>query len=224
MTRLLAALLAGVLLVYSLVLADEMQSTSEEGFVAIFDGKSLDGWQGSKDGYEIKEGSIVTLKSGKGNMYTNKEYGNFHLKFEFKLTPDSNNGIGIRQPLPEEGKKGDPAYSGMEIQVLDDNGEKLKGQLKPWQHHGSVYGIVPAKTGHLKPVGEWNREEIIAKGRQIKVILNGETIVDADLDMASTPATIDGKEHPGLKRDRGFICFCGHGAEVWFRNMRIKEL
>jgi hypothetical protein len=87
-----------------------------------------------------------------------------------------------------------------------------------------VYGIVAAKTGFLKPTGEWNREEIIANGRHITVILNGETIVDADLDKASANGTIDGKVHPGLKRDKGHICFCGHGAEVWFRNLRIKEL
>ncbi len=101
--------------------------------------------------------------------------------------------------------------------------EKYK-DIKEWQHHGSVYGIVAAKTGYLKPTGEWNREEIIANGRHITVILNGETIVDADLDKVSEKGTIDGKVHPGLKREKGHICFCGHGAEVWFRNLRIKEL
>jgi hypothetical protein len=56
------------------------------------------------------------------------------------------------------------------------------------------------------------------------VILNGETIVDADIAKASENGTLDGKDHPGLKRESGHICFCGHGAEVWFRNLRIKEL
>ena len=191
---------------------------SEEGFVSLFDGKTLDGWQGGKDGYEIVEGAIVCKEKGGGNLYTAKEYADFHLKFEFKLTPGANNGIGIRTPL-----QGDPAYVGMEIQVLDDSSDRYKG-LKDSQHNGSVYGVVPAKTGHQKPVGEWNSEEIILQGKQIKVILNGETIVDADLEKASTPKTIDGKDHPGLKRDSGHICFCGHGAEVWFRNLRIKSL
>jgi len=198
---------------------------AEEGFIPLFDGKSLDGWQGGKDGYEVQGGAIVSLaKGGSGNLYTNKEYGDFHLKFEFKLTPGANNGIGLRQPLPMDGKRIDPAYAGMEIQVLDDGDEKYKGKIKEWQHHGSVYGIVPAKQGHLKPVGEWNSEEIILQGKHVQVILNGETIVDADLEKASTPQTIDGREHPGLKRDSGYVCFCGHGAEVWFRNLRIKEL
>jgi hypothetical protein len=206
------------------VIAQEKQPVAEEGFVRLFDGQTLEGWQGGKDGYEVKERAIVSLPKGSGNLFTAKEYGDFHLKFEFKLTPGANNGIGIRQPLPEAGKRLDPAYAGMEIQVIDDSSEKYQGKIKDYQHHGSVYGVVAAKHGHLKPVGEWNSEEIIAKGKQIKVLLNGETIVDADLEKASTPMTIDGREHPGLARDSGHICFCGHGAEVWFRNLRIKEL
>jgi 3-keto-disaccharide hydrolase len=200
-----------------LVASPVFAAGSEEGFAALFDGKTLDGWQGGKDGYEVVEGAIVCKEKGGGNLYTAKEYGDFHLKFEFKLTPGANNGIGIRTPL-----QGDPAYVGMEIQVLDDSSDHYKG-IKEWQHHGSVYGVVPAKTGHLKPAGEWNSEEIIAKGKQIKVVLNGETIVDADIEKASTPKTVDGKDHPGLKRDKGYIGFCGHGAHVEYRNLRIKE-
>ena len=191
---------------------------SEEGFVALFDGKTLDGWQGGKDGYEVASGAIVCKAKGSGNLYTAKEYANFHLKFEFMLTPGANNGIGIRAPL-----QGDAAFVGMEIQVLDDPSYADKG-LKEWQHHGSVYGVVAAKTGHLKPVGEWNSEEIIVQGKQVKVILNGVTIVDADVEKASTPTTLDGRDHPGLKRDKGYIGFCGHGAHVEYRNLRIKEL
>lgn len=200
-----------------------VEPSSEEGFAKLFDGKTLDGWQGGKDGYVIQDEAIVSQPKGSGNLSTVKEYGNFHLKFEFKLTPGANNGIGIRVPDEAPGERLDPAYKGMEIQVLDDGDERYKN-IKEWQHHGSVYGIVSAKTGFLKPTGEWNREEIIASGRHITVILNGETIVDADLDKASENGTIDGKAHPGLKRDKGHICFCGHGAEVWFRNLRIKEL
>jgi hypothetical protein len=194
------------------------RAPAEEGFVSLFDGQTLNGWQGGKDGYEVVDGAIVCKERGTGNLYTDKEYGNFHLKFEFKLTPGANNGIGIRTPL-----SGDAAYVGMEIQVLDDSAERYKG-LKEWQHHGSIYGVVPAVTGHLKPVGEWNSEEIIALGKQITVILNGMTIVDANIEKASTPKTIDGRDHPGLKRDKGYIGFCGHGARVEYRSLRIKEL
>jgi hypothetical protein len=222
MTRTTFLALAAVILPFFLLLADDKPAT-EEGFALLFDGKTLDGWQGSKDGYVVQEAAIVSQPKGSGNLETVKEYANFHLKFEFKLTPGANNGIGIRVP-GQAGKKVDAAYAGMEIQVLDDASDIYKGKIKEYQHHGSVYGVVPAKQGFLKPVGEWNKEEIIADGKHIIVILNGETIVDADIEKASTPMTVDGKEHPGLKRDTGHICFCGHGAEVWFRNLRIKEL
>jgi hypothetical protein len=212
MSRRLLVLLAALGMACPLIAAD-----SEEGFVSLFDGKSLDGWQGDKSGYEIVDGAIVCKEKGGGNLYTAKEYADFHLKFEFMLTPGANNGIGIRTPLT-----GDSAFVGMEIQVLDD--PSYQGKLKEWQHHGSVYGVVAAKQGHLKPVGEWNSEEIIVKGKQVKVILNGETIVDADVEKASTPKTLDGRYHPGLARDKGYIGFCGHGAHVEYRKLRIKEL
>ena len=212
-----------LLLVSLPLLIRGQQPAVEPGFTPLFDGKSLDGWQNGKDGYIVEDGAIVSQPKGSGNLATVKEYSDFHLKFEFKLTPGANNGIGIRVPDETPGERLDPAFKGMEIQVIDDANDRYKN-IKEWQHHGSVYGVVPAKTGFLKPAGEWNSEEIIAKGKQIKVILNGETIVDADVEKASAGGTLDGKEHPGLKRDSGHICFCGHGAEVWFRNLRIKEL
>jgi hypothetical protein len=212
-------------LVLSLLVAavHAAEPATEEGFTPLFDGQTLAGWQGGTDGYKVEGGSIVSLPMGSRNLTTVKEYGDFDLKFEFKLTPGANNGIGIRVPTEEEGKRMDAAYKGMEIQVIDDSSERYK-DIKPWQHHGSIYGVVPAKTGFLKAPGEWNSEEIIAKGSHIKVILNGETIVDADVAEASKDGTIDKREHPGLKQKSGHICFCGHGAEVWFRNLRIKEL
>ena len=201
------------------VAAAEDKKESEEGFVSIFDGQSLKGWQGGTGAYEVKDGAIVCLKEGKGgNLYTEKEYANFVLRLEFKLTPGANNGIGIRAP-----KEGDAAFVGMEIQVLDDGHPNYKG-IKDYQTHGSVYGVLPAKRGFLKPNGEWNTEEITCDGKHVKVVLNGEIIVDGDIEKASTPMTVDGREHPGLKRDKGFICFCGHGAHVEFRNLRVKEL
>ena len=206
------------MLVAVAVAEEKPQAASEEGFVSLFDGKTLDGWQGDVKGYEVLNGAIASQTKGGGFLYTDKEYGDFVLRFEFKLEPGANNGIGIRTPM---GKN--PAYAGMEIQVLDDTSDKYKS-IKDYQHHGSIYGVVPAKPGFLKPVGEWNTEEIRCKGKQVTVILNGETIVDADIEKASTPKTIDGQAHPGLKNDQGYICFCGHGAHVEFRNLRVKVL
>jgi hypothetical protein len=84
--------------------------------------------------------------------------------------------------------------------------------------------VIAAKRGFLKPVGEWNSEEVIVRGSDIKIILNGTTIVDGNIDEASRNGTVDGNKHPGLKRKKGHIGFLGHGSVVKFRNIRIKEL
>ncbi len=195
-----------------------IEQESAQGFVPLFNGKDLANWTGAADAYYVRDKSIICRKHTKGNLYTAKEYGDFILRFEFKLTPGANNGLGIRTPLT-----GDAAYVGMELQILDNTADKYKN-LKPWQYHGSIYGVAPARRGLLKPVGEWNSEEVIARGPQIKVILNGRTIVDADIEKVSVAGTIDGKDHPGLKNPAGHIGFLGHGDDVEFRNIRIKEL
>lgn len=212
--RLLRHTWIALLLVASVAVAED----KDAGFVSLFNGKDLTGWQGATDGYIVNDGAIQCLAKKGGFLYTDKEYGDFHLKFAFKLTPGANNGLGIRAPIG-----GDPAYVGMELQVLDDTADVYKG-LKEYQYHGSIYGVVPAKRGHQKPVGEWNTQEVIAKGKQITVILNGVTIVDADIEKASTPKTVDGNNHPGLKRDKGYLVFCGHGHDVWFKDLKIKTL
>jgi hypothetical protein len=123
--------------------------------------------------------------------------------------------------------EGDNAYNAMEIQILDNDGKAYKDKngkttLQPWQYHGSIYNVFPAKTGFQKPVGEWNTEEIKADGTKITVTLNGTVIVDADLATVTDPAVL--KKHPGLKNPKGHIGFLGHGADLEFRNLRIKEL
>ncbi|MFC1739071.1 DUF1080 domain-containing protein [Planctomycetota bacterium] len=189
-----------------------------EGFTALFNGLNLTGWTGNLEGYVARDGKIVCLEQVGGNLFTEKEFSDFVLRFEFKLASGANNGLGIRAPL-----EGDAAYAGIEIQILDDTAEKYKN-LKPYQYHGSVYGVISAERGHLKPLGQWNVEEVIAKGPHIIVKLNGTIIVDGDIEQASKPATMDGNEHPGLKRKKGHIGFLGHGDFMEFRSIRIKEL
>ncbi|MCK4772629.1 MAG: DUF1080 domain-containing protein [Candidatus Latescibacteria bacterium] len=192
----------------------------EEGFESLFNGIDLTGWVGDKAGYVVEDGRIAVdpeMRDG-GNLYTEGEYGDFIFRFQFRLTPGANNGLGIRAPL-----EGDAAYVGMELQILD-NGAGMYANLRPYQYHGSIYGVVPARRGFQRPVGEWNTQEVIADGRHITVILNGVVIVDADIEEASTPATMDGRDHPGLEREKGHIGFLGHGSRVEFRNIWIKEI
>jgi hypothetical protein len=207
---------------------------SEAGFTTLFNGKDLSGWvygtrngvsNKSGKGYQVENGVLFTTEEDGGNLFTEKAYADFVFRFEFRLTPNANNGIGIRAPL-----EGDAAYRGIEIQILDDTGSKYTN-LKPAQYHGSVYQMVPAKRGFQKPIGEWNTEEITAQGRRIKVVLNGTTIVDANLDDVKDEEVL--KRHHdlsqpegsrGIANMKGHIGLLGHGTRVEFRNLRIKEL
>lgn len=184
----------------------------------LFDGESAKGWIGKTEGYQFVDGEIRCKADSGGNIYTEDEFSDFIFRFEFKLAPGSNNGVGIRTP-----SEGDAAFDGMEVQVLDNTAEKYK-DLKPYQMHGSIYGVVPAERGHLLPVGQWNFQEIRCVGRRVTVTLNGTTILDADLDVASRNGTLDGADHPGLKRSTGHIGFLGHGHAVAFRNLRVRPL
>lgn len=191
----------------------------EEGFVSLFDGKSLSGWQligKVGDGYEVEDGVLFSPAGGGGKLLTEKEYSNFVFRFEYRLQPGGNNGVGIRAP-----KEGDAAYVGMEIQILDDDDARY-ANLQPYQYHGSIYGVVAAKRGAPKKAGEWNSEEILCDGRHVKVTVNDKVVVDANLDDVKDDDTL--AKHPGLKRTKGHIGFLGHGDRVEFRNIRIKEL
>lgn len=204
-----------------LVSCSAHRKAGERGFKSLFNGKNLDGWVGNKQSYRVENGLIVVDPQGGGsggNLFTEGEYSNFILRFEFQLTPGANNGLGIHAPL-----EGDAAYVGKELQILDNTDPKY-ANLKPYQYHGSVYGIIPAKRDFLKPVGQWNEEEVIVQGQKVKVILNGTTIVDGDFLEASKNGTMDGNDHPGLQRTRGHIGFLGHGDVVRFRNIRMKDL
>ncbi len=196
---------------------------AEAGFVPLFDGKTLDGWTlvgGRGEGYGVKDGILYCAKGGGGKLITDKQYSDFVLRFEFKMPPEgSNNGLGIRTP-----REGDAAYQGIELQIIDEAAALSGkwGKLRDAQYHGSVYDVIPARRGAMKPAGQWNQQEVTVDGRQIKVVLNGQTILDANLDSVTDPAVL--KKHPGLQRTTGHIGFLGHNDYIEFRNIRIKEL
>lgn len=209
-----------VALVALFLAAPGLAADKEEGFVPLFNGKSLEGWQiigKVGPGYVVEDGVLVCPKNGGGKLFTNKEYANFILRFEYRLEPGGNNGVGLRAPL-----EGDAAYAGMESQILDDYSPRYADKLEPGQYHGSIYKVLPAKRGAPKKAGEWNTEEIVCDGRHIKVTLNDQVIVDGNLDDVKDPEVL--KAHPGIQRTRGHVGFLGHGEHVDFRNIRIKEL
>ena len=210
------------LLLACLVLAASAftSSHSEAGFESIFDGKTLDGWNllGKKGaGYTVSGGAITCSRGSGGNLLYERELTDFVLRFEFKLEAGSNSGLCVRCPMSDK----DLAYAGNELQIIDNSAERYK-DIKSWQKHGSLYNVQGARTGSLKPVGQWNRQEVTVQGTTIRVVLNGTTILDVDTSQVDNAETL--AKHPGLKRGSGHIGFLGHNEPVQFRNLRVKRL
>jgi hypothetical protein len=198
----------------------KLAACDNEGFVRLDNGTDLENWQGAVANYEVKDGCIMCKKGKGGDLLSKEEYGDVLIRFEFKLPPAGNNGIALRTP-----KTGGSASQGLELQVLDSDGYNAahpKNPLLPYQYHGSLYHCVGAKHGYLRPVGQWNYEEIEVRGQNIKVTLNGTKILDVDID------TFDRSQiaHPpkGLDRKTGHIGFAGHSDPVAFRNFCVKRL
>jgi Domain of Unknown Function (DUF1080) len=190
---------------------------ADEGFVSLFDGSTTKGWTpvaGKAENWGVKDGLLITKGDGGGWLSTDKTYSDFVLRLEYRTKAAGNSGVFIRAP-----RSGDPAYTGMEIQILDDNDPKYE-KLKPFQYTGSVYGVVAPERGHTKPPGEWNALEIKAAGSKVTVKVNGATVVDADLTKYPDSAS----EHPGILRKDGYIGLQSHSDPVEFRNIQIKEL
>jgi hypothetical protein len=193
-----------------------LRERDNANFTEIFNGRDFTGWKGPVDEYEIVDGALRCRPGKGGTIYTEREYGDFTARLEFRLPPGGNNGLAIRYP-----GEGDAAYAGMcELQVLDDSSPKY-ATLDPRQYHGSIYGMVPSHRGYQRPVGEWNYEQVTVRGSHITVELNGTRIVDADVStvtsfMANTP-------HPGKDRTRGHFGFAGHDDPVEFRAVSIRE-
>jgi hypothetical protein len=199
------------IIVLSAVASGIVSAEQELQMRSLFNGKDLTGWKGT--GYVVEDGAITCTPEGK-NLITKETFSNYVLEFDFLLTPGANNGLGIHYP-----GTGDGAYTGMEIQVLDNTAEKYKG-LKDYQFHGGLYTLVAAKKEFLKPVGEWNHQRVTVNGSSVQVVLNGETILDVNLDEVSK----NHPKHEGVKRRAGHIGWLGHGDKVSFKNIQIGDL
>ena len=195
-------------LVFSILLVSSSLAAGAEPAL-LFNEKDLTGWTGAD--YEVKDGVLICR--GK-ILRTEKQYSDYIFEFDFLLPPRGNNGLGIHYP-----GEGRPSGTGMELQILDNNHPKYS-KLKDAQYHGSLYKLQAAKRGFLKPIGQWNHQKVTVDGPKVVVELNGATILNANLDELAAKSP----KHKGVKRRSGYICFCGHGDPVQFKNITILEL
>jgi hypothetical protein len=213
-------LTTGLLLMMTPIMAAG-DTAPPEGFKSLFNGKDLTGWKvmgGNIKRWGAENGVIFVSGSGGGWLMTEAEFANFELRAAYRWEKlGGNSGVALRAP-----DKGDPAYVGMEIQLIDDEGfEKVhKYKLQPWQKTGSVYDVEATKLQNNKPIGEWNTIRIVCNGRHVTVELNGKEINKADLD--AKPEKF--KKHPGLQRKAGHVGFQSHDGRVEFRNIWIKVI
>ncbi|MHC4460701.1 MAG: 3-keto-disaccharide hydrolase [Planctomycetota bacterium] len=201
---------------------------ADGGFVPLFGGDSLEGWKVSDwsnvrtpqkvEGTPWKiEGGVLYGLNKRTWIISPKEYGDFVLKLDSRITRGSNGGIGLRFP-----PKGDPAYTAMEIQVVDDR-VYYGGSARTEQCTGSIYDeIAPSKVA-TNPVGQWNSWLITARGSQITIVLNGEKIIDADLSRETKARQQKG---PALAERplKGHIGFQNLNGSITLRNIMIKEI
>ena len=194
-----------------------LQAQTKDGFVPLFNGKDLDGWEvreskpGDKDQWSFKD-NILIAKPGGGWIGTKKMYGDFVLKLDWRIFQGGNSGVFIR--VPDVKSKDSPSSLGFEIQILDDNDPKYK-DLKAYQYCGGLYHFQGPSKKMFKGAGEWNSYQISCKGESIAVVFNGEKVIDADVS----------KNDISAKRPRrGFIGLQNHNSGVEFRNVMIKSL
>ena len=200
-----------------------------DDWIPLFNGKNLDGWRavgGPLSAWKVEDGLLYCSGGGGGWLSTNAKYSDFEIELEFRVPPGGNSGVFLRAP-----HDGNPAFAGMEIQILDDRASEYS-ELKPWQYCGSLYDVEPPKTTHgerastvggkpaSKPAGEWQKVHITCNGRNVRVTLNGVPIVNANLDAYRDKEAA----HPGLKRRSGYVGLQNHGTRLEFRNIRLRTM
>lgn len=227
MKRLIVA--AALLLLASVASAQTPTLTAAEkadGWKLMFDGKSLAGWRGYKtekpsSGWRADDGLLVRLGGG-GDLMTVEEYGDFDMRFEWRITEYGNSGviyrIGTTEPYPW--------HTGPEYQVLD-NGRHPDGK-SPLTSSGSNYAVDAPIKDVTKPVGQWNEGRIVAKGNHVEHWLNGVKVVEYELGSADWKAHVQASKFGKIPAygtlKSGYIALQDHESVVVYRNLKIKKL
>jgi hypothetical protein len=212
MNRRLLNVLAGTFV----ALSTSTQASAADAWKALFNGRDLSGWT-AVDGPMASwksEGPIVYCSGGGGWLSTDDEFANVEVELEFRVPPGGNSGLFLRAP-----HEGNPAFAGMEIQILDDEAPEY-AELQPFQYCGSLYGVAAPRVRASKKAGEWQTMHVVCAGRNVKVKLNDTPIIDANLDEHDDKEA----EHPGILRSKGYVGLQNHGTRLDFRNVRLKVL
>jgi hypothetical protein len=229
------ALITGSMLLFSFYNQKENSLTKAEkkaGWVMLFDGKTLNGWRmfkdksadcwGVKNGELYCKGSETDKSDLRADIITAKQYENFELSIDWKISAGGNSGIMYNVTEEYEG----PYLSGPEYQLIDDEGFPQK--LEDWQKTASDYAMHNATSRPTKPIGEFNTTRIIVKGSHREHWLNGVKVVEFEAwtpDWYNRKAIGKWKDTPGYGMSKnGFICLQDHGSGVWFKNIKIRKL
>ena len=213
--RLVAAL--GILSAHVYADPDAAPDASGDGFVSLYNGKDLSGWEVKEGQRKVWQANGELLSCARGGwLRTSKMYSDFVLKMEYRIRPDGNGGVGLRIPA-----KGNPAHAGMKIAIVDDD-SLVNKDLPPQRSTGAIYDQAPARAGASKAAGEWNAYEITCLGPQVKVVLNGEVINDILTDgfTKGEGGHLPLSDRPGI----GFIGLQGRDSPIDFRSLAVKDL
>ena len=202
---------------------------AEGEWIVLFDGKSKDAWRGyqrkafPEKGWVVDDGAFKTIVGGEHvDLITKQEFRNFELELEWKVSPGGNGGIFYR--AGEDDKE--IWHSAPEIQVLDD--DKHGDGKNPKTSAGSLYALVAPVGKKLRPVGEFNHSRLVLNGDHGEHWLNGVRVVEYELDSPQLRELIAQSKFKDLPRfaklPQGSIGLQHHGQEVWYRNIRVREL
>jgi hypothetical protein len=202
---------------------------AEDAEIPLFNGKSLEGWvtAGGRPvtrGWVVEDGMLVRASRG-GSIFTAKEYGDFDLRFDWKIAPRGNSGIKYRVAFYEKGVYGNPGWLGCEYQVFDDVGRRTG----PEHSCGALYELYPPLSDKpLRPVGEFNESRVVVRGTRIEHWLNGAKVVEADTSSDEWKQRIAASKFHDVagfgQNAKGRIELQDHGSQVWFRSIRLRPL
>lgn len=222
------------ILVAMLLFSTSYIANAQRGFKPLFDGKTTKGWHTYNktvvgSAWDVENGALHMSpskkgKDGGGDLVTDKEYSNFHLKLEWKVAPKANSGIIFY--VNEDPKYGQTYLTGPEMQVLDNDGHP-DGKITK-HRAGDLYDMVKSTSEPVKAVGEWNKAEIISNKGKLTFMLNGVKVVETTIWDDNWKALIAGSKFAKWQGfgtyTKGKIALQDHGDEVWYRNISIKEL